>query len=470
MNQPACRLLVVDDNEMNRDMLARRLQKQGYAVETAADGFQVIELVGTQAFDLILLDIMMPRLTGLEALRTLRERYSPTDLPIIMVSAKDESADVVQALELGANDYVTKPIDFPVVLARVQSQLRLKRTAKLVHAGAAHLPVAPSLTEIRPGVVLADKYRLESKLGAGGFGVVYRATHVALDHQVAVKVLQSDLVPGSDRSDELARFQLEGISACRVSHPNAVSVLDFSVTTTGVAYLVMELLEGEPLSEELRRQGTLTPMRCAEILLPVCDVLAAAHAAGIIHRDIKPANVFLHRGRGGEIVKVLDFGIAKLVGDARGDQYDTLTLDGTVLGTPAYMAPERLRNLPYDGRADVYSLGVMLYQMLAGHPPFKAQDPVAVAIQQISAQPPRLRDVNSTVPEAVEAVVMQALSKDPRERPAAAALATRFSWALGLDTGGHDRSVVVQPDEPHAETTEHDLLTLAQSILDRSDR
>ena len=291
--------------------------------------------------------------------------------------------------------------------------------------------------------MLAGKYRIESKLGAGAFGVVYRATHMALDHPVAVKILQHNVLLSDDRSDALARFRREGISTCRVNHPNAVTVIDFGVTDNGVAYLVMELLEGKTLAESLKENGTFSPSRCLEILAPICSVLEEAHASGVVHRDIKPANIFLHGIRGEEIVKVLDFGIAKLVGSAS-DEHATMTMEGSLLGTPAYMAPERVANKVYDGRADVYSVGVMLYQMLVGHPPFKAQDPVALAVQQMNATPPPPRDINPDMPPAVEAVVLEALVKDPDLRPTAALLAQRFASAVAISQS---------PDSHEARTT-----------------
>src|SRR5262249_36060406 len=158
----------------------------------------------------------------------------------------------------------------------------------------------------------------------------------------------------------------------RVNHPNAVSVLDSGVSAEGIAYLVMELLEGRSLTEELREKGVLPPARCAEILMPVCDVLTKAHASGIVHRDIKPDNIYLNRTAVGEVVKVVDFGIAKLMDDTGGQNNESLTVTGGLLGTPTYMAPERLENKPYDGKADVYSLGIMLYRMLAGRVPFQS--------------------------------------------------------------------------------------------------
>ena len=441
-------LLVVDDNEMNRDLLSRRLERKGYRVLTAADGMQALDAIAASPVDLVLLDVMMPGITGLDVLRAVREKRSPIELPVIMVTAKDESADIVQAFQMGANDYVTKPIDFPVVLARVQTQLRMKVSAAKpsppVSPGAPGQPSpAAAAAEVKTAAVLAGKYRIESKLGAGAFGVVYRATHMALDHPVAVKILQHNVLLSDDRSDALARFRREGISTCRVNHPNAVTVIDFGVTDNGVAYLVMELLEGKTLAEALKESGTLPPARCLEILVPICSVLEEAHASGVVHRDIKPANIFLHGIRGEEIVKVLDFGIAKLVGSAS-DEHATMTMEGSLLGTPAYMAPERVANRVYDGRADVYSVGVMLYQMLVGHPPFKAQDPVALAVQQMNATPPPPRDLNPDVPAAVEAVVLEALVKDPDLRPTASLLAERFASAVAISQS---------PDSHKARTT-----------------
>src|SRR5262249_46264505 len=174
MNKSEFVLLVVDDNAENRDMLSRRLERKGFAVRSAADGFQALELVDKERVDLVLLDIMMPGISGLEVLKALRTTRSPAELPVIMQTARVESEDVVEAVELGANDYVTKPLDVPVVLARVQAQLRARRAEK------APEPALTS-TQIEPGLVLAERYRLESEIGSGSFGTVYKARHLELE-------------------------------------------------------------------------------------------------------------------------------------------------------------------------------------------------------------------------------------------------------------------------------------------------
>ena len=332
-----------------------------------------------------------------------------------MATAKSDSTDIVEALDAGANDYVIKPLDVPVVIARIEAQLRSRPTAPSPEAAAA---------EPTTDTVLAGKSLLESVIGSGAFGSVYRARHLGLDHRVAVKVLKA----GSASSPEAAeRFRREGVAACRVRHPNAVTVMDFGVTAGGAPFLVMELLDGRSLDAEIARAAPLPALRCAEILFPLCGVLAEAHQVGILHRDIKPANVFLHKSRIGETVKVLDFGIAKLL-----DAGQSLTVEGGIVGTPAYMAPERFRGGTLDGKSDVYSLGVLLYQMLSGRLPFQGPDAdlLAVAMMHLNEEPPPLKTAG--VSAAVEDVVRAALAKDPAHRPGALDLGLALARATGM--------------------------------------
>ena len=417
-------ILIVDDSPFVRKAMALHLGNQGFRVELAEDGSQALCRIDEELIDLVLLDINMPGMSGIAVLETLRREHSPSDLPIVIATANTDSNLMVGAFERGANDYVTKPFDPRVVVARIQTQLR-GRLPSRVRAGMPNS--APVFADLGPGSVLDGKYRLEAPIGHGQYGAVYRATHLELARPVAVKLLRADV---HSRGEARIRFLREGISTCRIQHPNAVAVLDFSLTRAGVPYLVMELLEGRSLAEEIKAVGPLSARRCAEILTPICEVLSEAHDLGIIHRDIKPQNIFLHSTPAGERVKVLDFGIAKLVGDTI--EHDEVTLEGCGPGTPAYMAPERFGDQIYDGRTDVYSLGVMLYGMLAGELPFVATEGnlIKLALMHRETAPRPLREVRADLPQAVGIVVSQALEKDYKKRPTAAELGRRFAAAV----------------------------------------
>jgi serine/threonine protein kinase/CheY-like chemotaxis protein len=408
-------LLVVDDVETNRDLLARRLQREGFEVIHAESGRAALEQLARHRIDLVLLDVMMPGLSGLEVLQAIRSNPATRSLPVIMATAKADSADVVSALDLGADDYVTKPLDFPVALARVRVALRTRARSKTKRH------------DIEPGALIGQRYRLDEKIGEGGFGMVFRAEHTELKRDIAIKVLHPKYSHGS----LIGRFRLEGAHACRVQHPNALHVLDSGVTDDGVAYLAMELLTGHSLEHEMKR-GPIPYVRCAEIIAPICAALAAAHEAGIVHRDIKPANIYLNiTPAGTEVPKILDFGIAKLVGDEAG-----MTLDDALIGTPAYIAPERFLNQPYDGRSDVYAIGVIIHQMLCGSLPFASAagrndiESVALARMHTEEPPLRLRHRDPMVPEALCDLVTRTLAKHPADRPSAAELATQLLEAV----------------------------------------
>jgi CheY-like chemotaxis protein len=449
----AARLLVVDDNGTNRDILSRILERRGHAVRAAASGREALALLGAGTFDLVLLDILMPEMNGFELLQQVKADPALRQLPVIFISALDDATGKVQAFRAGGVDYVTKPFQAEEVVARVENQLKISRLQidlarqndelvrkndDLVRAQQRTDLVFSALADALPGTVLDGKYRLEEKIGAGGFGAVFRGLHLGLHLPVAIKVFRP--IVGNDTPEALERFRQEGIAASRIKHPNAIEILDNGISTTGIAYLVMELMQGHTLAAELKERGALPLERTAAILIPVCEALAEVHAAGIVHRDISPDNIYLHRSKKGEVVKLLDFGLSKMLGTAADPTSVTLTITGSVAGTPAYMAPERLTNSGCDGRSDVYSLGVIMYRMLSGRPPFATAEggQFALAMMHLTADPPPLPAGQPDAPAGLDALVRRAMAKDPSERPTAGELADLLKGLVPHAGGGRE--------------------------------
>jgi eukaryotic-like serine/threonine-protein kinase len=266
------------------------------------------------------------------------------------------------------------------------------------------------------GRVFEGKYRLDEGLGGGGMGTVYRATHLLIDRPVALKVLSQRFV-GDQTAQQ--RFRREARAAGRMQHPNAVTVTDFGTTNDGYLYIVMELLEGRTLRDLLAHEAPLDPARAVSFMLQACAAVAAAHDAGLIHRDLKPANIFIEqRPNFAAVVKVLDFGVAKFVVEEHDDDYNTLTQVGALIGTPRYMSPEQCAGtVALTPASDVYSLGIILYEMLTGTAPFNGETHLAIALKQVSEPPHPPREIVASIPEALEQVVLHALAKNPNERP-----------------------------------------------------
>jgi serine/threonine protein kinase len=259
------------------------------------------------------------------------------------------------------------------------------------------------------GSSIGGKYRIYAKLGSGGMGAVYRAQRTIIGDDVAIKILHFN----QNESPEAERFRREAQAAARLKHAHAVSIFDFGISDDGRQYLVMELVEGESLRQLIKRQGRLSPAFAAEIISQVCAALDEAHRHNIVHRDIKPDNIIVDRRGAKPEVTVLDFGIAKL----RGDSATTLTQTGSVLGTPHYMSPEQCLGEELDGRSDIYSLGIVLYEMLTGLVPFNSPISTAVVVQHVNHAPPSLRGLNPAIPWSVERAVLHALEKRPEARP-----------------------------------------------------
>jgi CheY-like chemotaxis protein len=469
---PQSHILVVDDVADNRDILKRRLEKEGHRVTTAEHGRVALERVAAEPVDLVLLDIQMPELDGHETLARLKGDDATRDIPVIMISALDDVAGIARCVAAGAEDYLTKPFDAVLLRARIGASLDKKRlrdrekrylaevdrviaaasaveggryrpgalsdlatrddalgrlarvfdgmAAELRHreerlreqvralraevaaarAGEAAGPDVRLTDIVHPGEVFAGRYEVMGLIGRGGMGAVYQARDRELGEEIAIKTLR----PEFTRDPALVeRFRSEIRLARHITHQNVVRTHDIG-EIGGAYYLTMELVRGVTIRDLLDTRGRLGTDAVLGIASQLAAALGAAHAEGVIHRDIKSQNLLLDDAG---VLKVMDFGIARLVEGSSG-----LTEAGMMIGTPAYMAPEQVMGEGIDARADLYSVGVVLYECLTGRVPFSASTMVSLVARLLSEEPPPIEEADP----ALAALVMRLLAKQPEER------------------------------------------------------
>ncbi len=297
--------------------------------------------------------------------------------------------------------------------------------------------------ELESGATIAGRYRIERVIGKGGFGVVYRATHVQLGRSVALKVL----LPNYSDNDELVmRFIQEARSAAAIGHPGIVEVFDLG-QDEGRAFLAMEMLDGEELAERITREHPLSEATVAHIGAEIADAIAAAHDHGIVHRDLKPENVFLTRRGRSEVVKILDFGIAKLLHGASGN----ITKTGQLFGTPRYMAPEQFRGAAeLDHRADIYAIGTILFQALTNQLPFDAESYPELVLKIMADRPPAIARFRPDVSAELIGIIERAMAKAKEDR-----------WQ-----SAHELAGALEAHVAHAPSTAPRSLALPPSIVD----
>lgn len=296
-------------------------------------------------------------------------------------------------------------------------------------------PAAEGLSADDPliGHVLGQRYRLEQRIGAGGMGTVYKATHVLMEKPVAVKVLRPEL---ANDAYAAGRFRREARSAGRIEHENCLAVSDFGQEADGTHYLVMEYLEGRTLWQTMKECGPLPVPRVVDLGSQIARALAAAHQQGVVHRDLKPENVMLvQRGERRDLVKVLDFGLAKVVQASEENAFTALTRHGMIFGTPRYMSPEQIEGRETDPRADLYGFGVILYEMVTGKLPFEDRSVVALLNKHVHEQPvpPSLRVPALDLPVRLEQLILALMAKEADRRPAHAGEVVRELEAIALE-------------------------------------
>ena len=321
--------------------------------------------------------------------------------------------------------------------------------------------------------IIANNLKIEELLGRGGMGTVYRATHLTLDRTVAVKIINPEFASNNDVNQ---RFVREAKLMAKLRHPRAAMIYDSGTLPDGRLFIVMEFVEGITLADVLKKEGRIPYQKAVEIAVSICDVLSEAHKLGIIHRDLKPANIMLNE----QGVFVLDFGIAKLLNKDNAESMQlSMTGNGLLVGTPFYMSPEQCLGTPVEARSDLYSLGALLYEMLAGRPPFNDEVLSAVIIKHAMVEAPRIEEFAPEIPPALADVVNRLLAKKPEDRPENAAAAKALlessvkgetSPALNLKTQTTTASNIQPLTQQLNVTTGSEMPETVANILSETDK
>ena len=306
---------------------------------------------------------------------------------------------------------------------------------------------AATTSSISGEPILDGRYQLEKRLGQGGMGVVFKARHIFLKTAHAIKIILPDLV-GND-PNLVTRFRQEALAAAAIRHQNIIAVTDFGVVRGTMPFLVMEFVQGKSLQDLMGEEGAMSPLRAFELMQPICAGIAAAHRQGIVHRDLKPLNVMICDGMPiAEGVKILDFGLAKIKSGELLGSFIAAQTTG-LMGSPFYMAPEQWSDEPPDARADVYSLGVILYQMLCGEVPFKGSSIPSIMKKHLTSEVPSLASKGVEVPPQIEAVVRHALEKEPDQRiPSADEFSRELREAMASASAQLKRTADSAPIDP----------------------
>jgi DNA-binding response OmpR family regulator len=415
--EPRGRVLIVDSDVAASNLLALRLRNEGYEVAVVADGRSALDQVRRQPPGLVLAETVLPRLDGFGLLDALKREGSGR-IPFVFLSARADALSVNKGLLLGAADYLPKGINPEVLLTKIQrllvqeiglADVAARISLADISATAADYPQV-TYDELAAGTVILGRFHVEADLGEGGMGKVFRARDSRLEESVVLKVMRPSL---SDDAAVLRRFKREIRLARRITHPSVVRIFDFWEAGP-LKFVTMEALDGTDLRRELARRGAFPVPVALRVAAEVLEALEAAHAVGVLHRDVKPHNVLmLPTGK----IKVLDFGIAQ---GLDGEAIDAAAGDGLV-GTPEYVSPEQILGEPLDVRSDLYSTGVLLFELLTDRLPFRADSRAAVARLRLAQDAPPPSSLAAAVPPAVDELVGQLLRRDPRERFASAA-------------------------------------------------
>ncbi|MBY0546322.1 MAG: protein kinase [Candidatus Obscuribacterales bacterium] len=389
------KVLLVEDYEDVGLIVRDYLQASQYTVEFLQTATDARSSMKSNRYDVIILDWDLPDGTGLELCREFRGNGGVT--PILLMTGRSAVEEKETGLDAGADDYITKPFALRELTARLKAMLR--RSTQYAP------PVTENFSEPRAGMILGGKYRLVDQIGEGGMSVIWRAADTTMQREVVVKLMRGYL---SQDDRTLKRFEQECRVLAKLNNANTVMVFDAGSIDNKLPFLIMEYVRGVSLRDIITRGGPMPIKQILQISIQVCRGLQAAHDAGVVHRDLKPDNILVNEDLSRpDAVKIVDFGIALLMQGG----FERVTRDGMVIGTMEYISPEQLDDTVLDGRADLYALGVVLYEMATGDIPFKANNAEAVMMKHLRERPP-LPSAMRAEAGPLDAIVSKAMEKN----------------------------------------------------------
>ncbi|MBX9567456.1 MAG: protein kinase [Candidatus Obscuribacterales bacterium] len=394
-------ILILDDSlELAMNMRAY-LEQKGHTVTETHSVAEAYAMLSSQDYDLLILDWDLPDGTGIDVCQGYRDRGGLSG--VLMLTGHNSQDDKVTGLTAGADDYLTKPVNIPEFGARIAALLRRVTINKR--------PEPPrAFDETLVGHTFAGTYKIESVLGKGMMGIVYKASHTAIQRTAAIKILSARYEGVADRK----RFEREAQAMNMLDHPSLIKIYEFGITEQNVPFIIMEYVEGSPLSLVLSKYKSIPLKQALPLFIDICEGLEHAHTQSIIHRDLKPANIIISED--GKRAKILDLGLAKSIADETNDL--KLTFAGEIFGSPFYMSPEQATNKALDLRSDIFSLGCVIYETLTGEVPFPGYSFVDVTNAKLEGTPPSIcnKFPDAEFPARLDQVIQKSLEVKPAKR------------------------------------------------------
>jgi serine/threonine protein kinase/ActR/RegA family two-component response regulator len=403
------KILVIDDDDALLTTICDWLNYEEHQTEPVGTGAEGWRRMQSQEHELIILDWDLPDINGIDLLK--RFRKSGGTVPIIMLTGRMSIDDKTAGLDSGADDYLVKPFHVKELSSRIKAVLRKSERTTLKPLGVENREVLDRGDLV--GTSLAARYEFIDVIGSGAVGIVFKARHPHLQRLYAIKMIHSQ----EHTADNASRFEQEAQLISTLEHPNIATIHDFGITERGRPFMVLDYIDGLNLGAVLAERQQLPTAEALSIVGQIAEGMDYAHKAGIIHRDLKPTNIMLKNNDGKTLVKIVDFGCAKLR-TASNDKRALETITGLVVGTPVYMSPEQACGEKIDQRSDIYSLGCLLYEALTGRMPHAGLETVEVMAKHVHVEPASLKEIRKDLEfvPGLQQLLNKALAKNPQAR------------------------------------------------------